>query len=165
MITAYPLHHEIVVTIAALPEAAFAYLDDFRKLSAHMERSSPMLVGSKMAITIDALGGRSVGSTVRMTGNVLGMRLSLEEVVTERTSPFTKTWQTVDSDLRVIGPYRLGFVLSPLGRGSSLRVFIDYDLPPKRLFRWLGKVFGGTYARWCTTRMADDAVAYFGALR
>ena len=164
MVIAYPLHYETVVTLAAEPATAFAWLDDFKKLSAHMVKSSPMMMGSKMAIVIDALGGRSVGSTVRMTGNVLGMRLSLEEVVTERTPPLTKTWQTVDSDLRVIGPYRLGFALSPRGRGSMLRVFIDYDLPQKKISRWLGKLFGRTYARWCTARMADDAIAYFGSL-
>jgi hypothetical protein len=161
--TAYPSHHESIVTLDALPEMAFAYLDDFRKLSAHMEKSSPMMVGSKMAITIDALGGRSVGSAVRMSGKVLGMRHSLEEVVTERTPPFTKAWQTVDSKLLVIGPYRLGFALSPRGHGSMLRVFIDYDLPQNGLARWLGKLFGRTYARWCTAQMANDAVAHFGS--
>ena len=87
--------------------------------------------------------------------------LSLEEVVTEREPPFSKAWKTVDANLLVIGQYRLGFTLSPSDHGSLLRVFIDYDLPSQGLARWLGRLFGKTYARWCTARMANDAVAHF----
>ena len=99
----FPLHYENAVTLNASPETAFAYLDDFRKLSAHMEKSSAMTMGSKMRITTDALDGRAVDSRVRMDGKMLGMTLSLEEVVTERQPPFKKTWQTVDAKLLVIG--------------------------------------------------------------
>lgn len=157
----FPLHYESVVTLNATPQAAFAYLDDFRKLSSHMEKPSAAMLGSKMTITTDALGGRAVGSTVRMDGMILGIVVSLEEVVIERQPPLKKIWQTVDAKLLVIGPYRLGFTLSPSAPGSLLRVFIDYDLPPRGLTRWLGRLFGKAYARWCTVRMAKDAVAHF----
>lgn len=141
---------------------AFAYLDDFKALSAHMERRSTMMMGSRMSIATDELGGRAVGSKVRMTGRMLGMALSLEEVVTERRPPFSKAWQTLDARLLVIGQYRLGFELSPDGDRSALRVFIDYDLPRAWPERWLGRLFGGAYARWCTSRMANDAARHFG---
>lgn len=159
----FPLHYESAVTLNASPETAFAYLDDFRKLSAHMEKSSAMTMGSKMRITTDALDGRAVGSRVRMGGKMLGMTLSLEEVVTERQPPFKKAWQTVDAKLLVIGQYQLGFVLSPSGDRSLLRVFIDYELPHQGFARWLGKLFGKTYARWCVERMVNDAAAHFGS--
>ena len=81
--------------------------------------------------------------------------------MTERRPPFTKAWQTVDAKLLVIEQYRLGFELSPTGGGSRLRVFIDYDLPQQGIGRWLGKLFGNAYARWCTQRMAHDAAAAF----
>lgn len=157
----FPLHHENAVTLNASPETAFPYLDDFRKLSAHMEKSSAMTMGSKMRITTDALDGRAVGSRVRMDGKMLGMTLSLEEVVTERQPPFKKAWQTVDAKLLVIGQYQTGFVLSPTGDRSLLRVFIDYELPHQGFARWLGRLFGKTYARWCVERMVNDAVAHF----
>lgn len=157
----FPFHHETAVTLNAPPETAFAYLDDFKKLSAHMEKSSAMMMGSKMAITIDELGGRAAGSRIRMGGQMLGISLSLEEVVTERQPPFSKTWQTVDAKLLVIGPYRFGFSLIPSDSRSLLRVFIDYDLPHQGLSRWLGKLFGKTYARWCTEQMANNAAAHF----
>ena len=96
----FPLHHESTVTLDAPAETAFAYLDDFKKLSSHMERPSAMMMGSKMAITTDALGGRAVGSRVRLEGRMLGMTLSLEEEVTERQPPFRKAWQTVDAVLK-----------------------------------------------------------------
>ena len=44
-----------------------------------------------------------------------------------------------------------------------LRVSIDYDLPSRGFGRWLGKLFGKTYARWCATRMANDAAEHFGS--
>jgi uncharacterized membrane protein len=151
------------VTLDAPAEAAFAYLDDFRKLSAHMESSSTMMVGSSMTIATDELGGRAVGSRVRMHGRMLGMSLSLEEVVTQREPPLAKAWQTVDAKLLVIGQYRLGFRIEPAGARSGLRVFIDYRLPDTWPGRWLGRLFGGLYARWCTERMARDAERYFSA--
>jgi hypothetical protein len=159
--SAFPLHYESAVMLSAPPETAFAFLDDFKKLSAHMQKSSAMMMGSKMTITTDALNGRAVGSRVRMDGRLLWIRLSLEEVVTERLPPFGKAWRTVDAKLLVIGQYRLGFTLSPTGNRSLLRVFIDYELPRLGLASWLGKLFGKTYARWCTEQMVNDAAREF----
>lgn len=158
-----PRHEEAHARLNAGVDAAFAYLDDFRKLSAHMEKRSGMMAGSNMAIETDAAGGRSVGSRVRMRGRMLGMELELEEVVTERVPPLRKAWQTVDARLLVIGQYRLGYELAPEGDGSRLRVFIDYELPGKAPARWLGVLLSGTYARWCTRRMASDAAKHFRA--
>lgn len=159
----FPRHHESSVVLDASPEAAFDYLDDFRRLSAHMEAPSTMMLGSSMAIATDELKGRAVGSRIHMTGRMLGMELSLEEVVTLRNPPFMKAWQTVEASLLVIGQYRLGFSLRPEGSRSRLRVAIDYRLPESWPARWLGWLFGGIYARWCTGRMATDAVRHFAS--
>ena len=161
--SSFTRHRETTVLLNARPEDAFAYLDDFTKLSAHMEKRSTMMMGSRMSMEMDARGGRAPGSRVRMQGQILGMKLSLEEVVTERAPPLGKSWQTVDANLLVIGQYRLGFALSPRADRSELRVFIDYDLPSRGLARWLGKVFGAAYARWCTERIANDALARFSS--
>jgi hypothetical protein len=40
-------------------------------------------------------------------------------------------------------------------------VFIDYELPRLGLASWLGKLFGKTYARWCTEQMVNDAAREF----
>jgi uncharacterized membrane protein len=157
----FPLHSESSVVLNAPVEAAFSYLDDFRKLSSHMEQSSGMMMGSRMTIEMDERAGRVVGARVRMRGTVMGLRLDLEEVVTEREPPFRKAWETIEARLLVIGQYRLGFELSPQGDASKLRVFIDYSLPQKPPARWLGQLFSGAYARWCTNRMARDASRYF----
>ena len=159
--TKYPLHHETPVVLNAPAEAVFAYLDDFHKLSAHMEKPSAMMMGSKMRIETDERGGRAVGSKVRMGGTMMGVTLALEEVVTEREPPRRKAWQTTGAKLLVIGPYRLGFELAPEGARTRARVFIDYALPDGALTRWLGRLLGGIYARWCTERMAKDALAHF----
>ncbi len=157
----FPLHEETSVVLSAPLDAVFAHLDDFHKLGAHMEKPSGMMMGSKMAIQTDERHGRAVGSKVRMSGKMLGMTLSLEEVVTEREAPWRKAWETVNTDLLVVGPYRLGFELSPEEGRTRVKVFIDYALPDKRT--WLGRLLGKTYARWCTRRMAGDALAHFSA--
>jgi hypothetical protein len=158
---AFPFHHESHATLNASAGVAFAYLDDFKKLSAHMEHSSGRMLGSRMYIETDSARGRAVGSKVRMSGRIIGMTLALQEVVIEREAPRRKLWQTEYANLLVIGDYRLGFELEPAGECSKLRVFIDYALPRAAPARWLGAVFGGMYARWCTERMVSDAVKHF----
>jgi len=155
----FPLHEETSVRLGAPQRAVFDYLDDFRKLSAHMERRSGMMAGSSMTIETDAGAGRAVGSQVRMRGRMLGMELALTEVVTEREPPLRKAWQTADTRLLVVGDYRLGFELVPEGATTRARIFIDYTLPQRA--RWLGALFGRRYARWCIDRMAGDAARYF----
>lgn len=153
-------HSEAEAFIAAPVSDVFAYLDDFRRLSAHMASPSAMMLGSSMKNELDAGNGRSVGSRIAMTGKVLGIPLGLEEVVSERVPPLRKSWHTVAAHLLVIGQYRLGFELAEAPAGSRLRVRIDYDLPrgPARLLGWL---LAGTYARWCVRSMVADAKRYF----
>ena len=158
------LHHVTSATLNVPAAALFDYLDDFRKLSAHMEKPSPMMLGSRMTIEMDAGNGRAIGSTVRMSGRMLGMHLDLKEVVIERTPPVRKTWRTVDANLLVIGSYTLGFQLEGRGLTTHLLVFIDYSLPETPAGRWLGRLFAKRYARWCTERMVKDAIRHFSRL-
>ena len=104
------------------------------------------------------------GNRIRLEGRVLGVLLSLEEVVTEHKPPTRKVWVTVGPPrLLVIGPYRMGFVLVPAGGSTTLTVYIDYALPERGLSRLFGRIFGHGYARWCTARMVADAQAAFPA--
>jgi hypothetical protein len=157
----FAFHYETRARLRTSVHTAFEYLDDFKKLSAHMEQPSAMMLGSQMQIVTDEGGGRAVGSRVRMSGRVMGFALSLEEVVTEREAPTRKAWQTVDARLLVIGQYRLGFDLTPLAGACELRVFIDYDWPAGVLARSAAAVFAKSYARWCTKRMVADATKHF----
>jgi hypothetical protein len=156
------LHDETNGIVNAPPARLFDHLDDQRRLSAHMNKSSAMMLGSRMDTEMDATAGRAVGSHIRMAGRLLGIPLFLEEVVTERVPPRRKTWQTIGTpQLLVLSEYTMGYEITPEGPTSRLRVFIDYGLPARGLSRWLGWLFGQTYARWCTQRMVQDAVAYF----
>ena len=111
-----------------------------------------------MLTMVDEGRGRRVGSHIRLDGRVLGLRLSLDEVVTEHDPPRRKVWETVGGPrLLVIGAYRMGFEIAADGPRSALRVFIDYALPERGASRWLGRAFGSWYARWCTRRMVSDA--------
>lgn len=158
-------HHrfESSAEVTAAPELLFAELDDHERLSAHMMQSSAMMAGSKMQFDFDEGGGRAIGSKIRMSGQFLGIRLKLEEVVTERDPPKHKAWETIGTPrLLVIGDYRMGFDIEPLGNGARLTVFIDYD-EPKSSWAILGKLLGPVYARWCTVSMAQGAAREFAS--
>jgi hypothetical protein len=148
--------------VAAPPAALFDHLDDPYRLSGHMSRPSAMMLGSRMNIALDQAGGRAVGSRIRLDGRVLGIPVAVEEDVTERVRPMRKVWQTVGTPrLLVLSHYRMGYEILPEGAASRLRVFIDYDLPGRGLPRWLGRLLGRPYARWCVRRIVNDAVAHF----
>lgn len=158
----FPNHFENSVEINAPAETIFAHLDDQRHLSAHMSQSSWMMVGSRMDIEFDAAEGRAVGAKIGLRGRVLGIPLSVDEVVIMRTPPTLKAWETTGTpNLFVIGHYRMGFEIAPRRQAATLRVFIDYAPPEAPSTRWLGQIFGDAYARWCTTRMTGDAAKHF----
>lgn len=160
--TTFPFHSESSGEVRASVGDVFAHLDDHTRLSSHMSQSSWRMGGGRMETTVDEGGGRRGGSHVRMNGRAFGIALSLDEVVTERTPPVRKVWETVGSPrLLVIGPYRMGFEVTPGPAGSLLKVFIDYALPAASASRWLGRLFGRYYARWCTETMVADAVRHF----
>ena len=160
-----PYHYESSAVVHSPMEEVFARIDDHTRLSSHMSESSWMMGGGRMKIEVDAGLGQKVGSRIRLAGRVLGIDLSVEEVVTERSPPFRKVWETTGSpSLPVIGQYRMGFELSPQGNKSMLRVFIDYALPESAPAHWLGLLFGRYYARWCTQQMVDGAIKHFASL-
>ena len=115
-----------------------------------------------MSINVDADDGRVVGSKISMQGRMMGIPLSLEEVITERQVPARKVWQTIGTpNLVIMAHYRMGFEFTPSGDASLVRVFIDYSLPTTAPGLWLGRLLGRAYARWCTKQMANDAVKHF----
>jgi len=70
------------------------------------------------------------GVVVVRRGRAFGMLFFLDEVVTEREMPRRKVWETVgEPRLLVIGPYRMGFEITPSDSGVLLHVSIDYELP------------------------------------
>ena len=158
----FPFHHESSGLANAPVEQVFAFLDDPRALAAHMGESSMMMLGSRMSIDVDADGGRVIGSKVRMHGRMMGIRLSLEEVTTQRQVPAVKVWETIGTPkLLVISHYRMGFELTRNGASSLVRVSIDYSLPIKPPGSWLGYWLGAVYARWCTRQMVMGAARHF----
>lgn len=155
-------HEEASAVLAASMDEVFAYLDDHRSLAGHMgSSSSPMMGGGEMSLELDAGGGREVGSHIRMGGTAFGLRIFVDEVVVERRPPRSKTWQTDEEHLVVIGDYAMGFRIDPHPDGCALTVWIGYDRPERN--RWLGVIGGRMYARWCVRQMRDAAVARFSA--
>lgn len=158
----YSRHAETQGLVRADPRTVFDFLDDQSNLSAHMSKSSGMMMGSRMDIHMEPDHTRRVGSRFGFTGSVLGIPLSVDEVVASREPPFRKTWKTTsEPQLWVIGEYAMGLELTPADHGSTLRVYIDYALPRSGPGRLLGLLFGRFYAKWCTSKMVSDAQKHF----
>lgn len=155
-------HREAMADISASPQDVFAFLDDHRRLSTHMEKPSLMMAGATMKIETDSQRGQAVGSLIRMKGRILGIALCVEETVSEYQPPFRKTWVTHgEPRLLVIGKYRMGFELAARAGNTHLRVWIDYNLPTGILGRWLARILGNVYANWCVKSMVRDAARAF----
>lgn len=73
---AFPYQAETSDRLRAVAEPVFAHLDDPRRLSAHMNRRSWRLGWGRMDLQLDERGGRAVGSRIRLTGRVFGVRLT-----------------------------------------------------------------------------------------
>ena len=160
-----PLRYESSGFVRSPMDQVFAHLDDHTRLSSHMSERSWRTGGGRMETEIDTGRAQKVGSRIRLSGRVFGVELSVEEIVVERVPSRRKVWETTGSPkLLVIGHYRMGFELSPDGNGSMLRVFIEYALPERAPARWLGRLFGRYYARWCTQQLVEDAGKHFDTL-
>ena len=59
---------DTVATVNAPADTLFAFLDDHKNLSSHMNKSSGMMLGSRMEIYLDAAEARSVGSKFGFKG-------------------------------------------------------------------------------------------------
>lgn len=153
-------HYEDNTSISASPSELFAYVDDHKRFSSHMNKSTWMMGGGRMDVEIDAGRGQKVGSHIRMSGKAFGIGLSLDEVVTHYKPPHIKTWETVGTPkLLIIGHYQMGIEIKPQDNNSLLRVFIDYDLPKKNT--WLGRIFSTAYAKWCVQQMIKGTSDHF----
>lgn len=154
-------HLEKITEVNGSVPIVFDFIDDHIKFSSHMSKSSWMMGGGKMTTEVDEGKGQKIGSHIKMGGNVLGMKMFLDEVVTERTPPTRKIWKTVGNpNLVIIGNYQMGVELDPDGKKTKLKVFIDYDLPSGSS-KLLGIIFGGMYARWCVDQMLNGVINNF----
>lgn len=150
------------VEVSATAEELFIYLDDPRRISSHMEKSSWMMAGSKMKIELDSKGGKDIGSEILLRGSLMGLPLFVREAVAERLPPYKKVWATVGAQkMIVLDQYRMGFEIQPHEASSRLNVFIEYSLPKSWAGRVLGSLLGKIYSRWCVERMAKDAARHF----
>ena len=159
----YPEHYEESTTVLAPQTDVFAFADDHRNLSSHMNTNSWMMAGSKMHTIVDEGDGKKIGSHIRMEGKILGVHVFLDEVISEYNPPVGKVWHTVgELRLIVIGNYQLGYKISPEGSNSRFTVFINYELPggPSKI---IGILLGKMYARWCVHQMIVSVRDHFRA--
>lgn len=158
-------HYEESITISASPIAVFTYADDHKNFSSHMNKSSWMMGGGKMETHVDEGNGQKLSSHIKMHGKIFGVKLFLDEVITQYEPPNRKAWKTVgDINLLIIGYYTLGFTITTKEEKSLLNVYIDYDLPNSFFGYLLGLIFGELYAKWCVHQMITGVKEHFNTL-
>lgn len=151
-------HLERTVLVATERAHLFAALDDPARFGGHMSKPSAAMLGGSMRYELDAAAGQAVGFTIRMTGSVLNLTLSVSETVIERMPPVRKVWETAGSPrLLILAWYRMGFDITLEGTGSRLKVFIDYRLPETMGLATISRALGPAYARWCLSRIVADS--------
>lgn len=164
VVSAFPHRTQRAVTLGARPDEVFAFLDIHDNIAGHMDRPSWAMLGGTMTAKADSLAGKQVGSLITIRGQVLGMTMSLAEQIVQRVPPRSKYWETIGTPrLLIIGGYRMGFDLEPLGDGTRAVVFIEYSLPSAPPLSWLGRLLGPAYARWCVKRVIETAASAFPA--
>lgn len=157
-------HYEESLLVPADVVEVFDYIDDHSRFSSHMNKSSWMMGGGKMDVSMDNGHGQKVGSHIRLTGNAFGLPLYVDEVVTQRERPSVKAWETVGvPKLLIIGHYQMRITLQPQAGKTLLTVSIVYNSPNTNF--WLGKLFGGMYAKWCVRQMINGVRDYFVTLK
>lgn len=153
-------HYDLTVTSTTGAEDLFSRLDDPARFGDHMTKRTAMLLGGSMQYETDEGGGRSVGSVIRMTGAILGLHLGVDEIVTERSPPTRKVWETTGRPrLLIMSWYRMGFDISSHGASSTLRVFIDYTPADGWSSKLPARILSPLYAKWCVRRIVEDAVS------
>src|SRR2546423_1316569 len=111
----YVHSYESTALVAAMASELFDHIDDHVRLSSHMSKPSWMMAGGSMTVDSDSGGGKAVGSRLTLNGNVLGIKLKVEEQVTERNPPYRKVWETIGQpNLLIIGSYQMGFEIKPV---------------------------------------------------
>jgi hypothetical protein len=155
-------HYEEARIVSVPPRELFEFVDDPLNLSSHMEKPRWQMLWGWMKNTPDEKGGKEVGSVMTIKGSVLGINISLVEKIIQREVPSKKAWQTFNGiNLVVIGHYTMGFEIDPQEDNSNLKVYIDYELPKSAKTRWLGKLVGDMYAKWCVRQMLNDTYKHF----
>lgn len=156
----YKYRYEENKFIPADAARIFAFIDDHKNLSSHMDKPTWTMGGGHIDTSVDAGHGQEIGSHIRMSGKAFGITVFLDEVITRREPPRLKIWETVGTPkLLVVGDYQIKVEIEPRNDGSLLRVSIDYNLPAAHI--WLGKFFGGYYAKWCVQQVIKDTYKNF----
>lgn len=130
-----PLHNENEAEVLASSEQVFGLVDDHARLSAHMSQPSWRMGGARMETTVDEGQGQRIGSHIRMSARVLGLRLSLDEVITEREPPTRKVWR----DRRDAAPARHRFVSNGIRNHAAGESMPTASVHRLCVARWVGE--------------------------
>jgi hypothetical protein len=78
----YSHHRESSATVPASVERVFAHIDEHAALSSHMSHPSWKMGAGEFDLTLDQGAGKSTGSRLRLPGNVFGISIRVDAIVT-----------------------------------------------------------------------------------
>jgi hypothetical protein len=121
-----------------------------------------MMFGGQMGLVADAHEGKEIGSIIHLSGAFAGIPISVAQIITDRTPPTRKVWETLpQAQLLILEAYRMGFSLEGEGPVSSLRVWIQYRPTVHGLWAAAAWLFAGLYAQWCLDSIVKDVSRHF----
>jgi len=96
----------------------------------------------------------------RPSRDVLDRHFAADEIVTRYEPGRAKTWESMGRPHRLLGCYRLALHLEARGDVTLLTASLSYAPPTDAFGGLLARLVSAGYAKWCTTRVINMAVAW-----
>lgn len=132
-----------VILVSASPERVFAFLDDPRKVGAHMQGGG---MGVRLQFETLSENFTGVGATHRWHGKAVGMKIDYTTVVEKWTMNKERASHTIGTPKMVImSGFKMRWNLVPANGGTRIDIDFEYTLP---------EVLGGKGPRQVALRAA-----------
>lgn len=151
-----------VILVSASPEQVFAFLDDPRKVGAHMQGGG---MGVKLRLETLSENFTGVGATHRWHGKAVGLKIDYTTVVEKWTMNKERASHTIGIPRMVImSGFNMRWTLVPGNGGTRIEIDFEYSLPKSWVGRALGRLLGRRYGDWCLNMILADAVRALGGV-
>ncbi|QJB37246.1 SRPBCC family protein [Chitinophaga oryzae] len=137
----------------------FRCIDDLAVTGMHMNRSSVMMMGSKLHLQYLTEKKEGTGTKYRWTGKIMGIPLDFTVEVTKWIDGKEKVWETIGQPKMIIFSwYRMDLTISPVDDYcTKAALSVTYEKPKGFINKILCILLADWYCRWCLKKMLGDA--------
>ncbi len=133
-------------------------MDNIGNTGMHMMKSSAMMMGSKLQLQQLSENKTGANAKFRWFGKMMGFKMDFTVGVTKWIRDKEKVWETIgEAKMIILSWYRMHLIISPEGENTKAVLSIDYTMPQKLFYRFLGFLLSGWYANWCLKSMLNDS--------